>query len=203
MAEKQLRWGILGAARVNEKLLPAIVEAANAKLVAIASRRTGAAAKVLQKLAPEQTEVQTLDDPEALLSHSQIDAIYLPMSNEEHAEWALKAINHGKHVLIEKPMALTVADIDAIEAAAKANNVTVMEGCMYIFHPQHAYVKQLIDDGKRYGEIDKTLPTTWLLHLVDGLFYTGWYQQEQEEFTAKQASELAFESFRRVASPAN
>lgn len=72
-----------------------------------------------------------------------------------------------------------------------------------IIEQQDKELLQLIDDGKRYGEIDKTLPTTWLLHLVDGLFYTGWYQQEQEEFTAKQASELAFESFRRVASPAN
>ncbi|HDZ16568.1 MAG TPA: Gfo/Idh/MocA family oxidoreductase, partial [Methylophaga aminisulfidivorans] len=137
MAEHQLRWGILGAARVNEKLLPAIVEAKNAKLMAIASRRVGAAAELLAKLAPQLTDVETFDDPESLLTHPNIDAIYLPMSNEEHAEWALKAINHGKHVLIEKPMALTVADIDAIEAAAKAHSVTVMEGFMYIFHPQH------------------------------------------------------------------
>jgi len=169
MAEKQLRWGILGAARVNEKLLPAIVEAANAELIAIASRRPGAAAEVLQKLAPQQTSVETLDDPEALLSHPNIDAIYLPMSNEEHAEWALKAINHGKHVLIEKPMALTVADIDAIEAAAKANNVTVMEGFMYIFHPQHEYVRQLINDGK-VGDV-RTVKTAFAFPMKPARMY--------------------------------
>lgn len=159
MAEQKLRWGILGAARVNERLLPAIVEAANAELVAIASRRPGAAAEILQQLAPEQTNVVTLDDPDALLAMTDIDAIYLPMANQEHAEWALKAINKGKHVLIEKPMALTVADIDAIEAAAKANNVIVMEGFMYVFHPQHDFVRSLIELGK-IGEV-RTVKTAF------------------------------------------
>lgn len=147
MAE-QLRWGILGAARVNDKLMPAIVEADNAKLVAIASRRAGAAAETLQKHAPNETDAEAMNDPEALLAREDIDAIYLPMANEEHAEWALKAIDHGKHILIEKPMALKVADIDAIDAAARANNVTVMEGFMYRFHTQHDFVKDLIDSGK-------------------------------------------------------
>lgn len=153
MAEtKQLRWGILGAARVNERLLPAIVEASNARLVAIASRRPGAAAETLARHAPTQADVLTLDDPDALLAHPGIDAIYLPMANEEHAVWALKAITHGKHVLIEKPMALNVADIEAIEAAARAKGVTVMEGFMYRFHPQHDAVRELIDSG-RIGQV--------------------------------------------------
>jgi xylose dehydrogenase (NAD/NADP) len=145
--QTDLRWGILGAARVNERLLPAIVEADNAKLIAIASRREGAAAETLTKYAPDKTDVRTLGDPELLLKSDDIDAIYLPMANEEHAEWALQAIAQGKHVLIEKPMALTVADIDAIEAAAKQYNVTVMEGFMYCFHPQHDYVEKLIRSG--------------------------------------------------------
>ena len=69
------------------------------------------------------------------------------MANEEHAAWALKAINAGKHILIEKPMALRVADIDAIEAVAKKANVKVMEGFMVRFHPQHARVKEIIESG--------------------------------------------------------
>ena len=98
----QLRWGILGAARVNERLLPAIVEAANAELVAVASRRPGAAAEVLNKYAPQMNgKVKTYDALEALLEDASIQAIYLPLANEEHAEWALRAIAAGKHVLIE------------------------------------------------------------------------------------------------------
>lgn len=143
----QLRFGILGAARVNERLLPAIVEASNAELVAIASRRPGAAAATLAKYAPEQEGVRTYDDLDALLEDSDLQAVYLPMANEEHAEWALKAIARGKHVLIEKPMALSVADIEAIETAARNHNVTVMEGFMYRFHPQHARVRELLAAG--------------------------------------------------------
>jgi predicted dehydrogenase len=142
-----VRWGILGAARVNERLLPAIVEASNAQLLAIASRRPGAAAEILAKYAPQLTNVLTLDEPENLLNNPDIDAIYLPMANEEHTEWALKAIEQGKHVLIEKPMALKLEEIEAIEAAAMSHKVIVMEGFMYVFHPQHEAVQQLIDSG--------------------------------------------------------
>jgi predicted dehydrogenase len=143
----KLRWGILGAARINERLMPAIVEAPNAELVAIASRRPCAAAQTLEQYAPQQHQVQTYDNLEALLDNPEIDAVYLPLANHEHAEWTLRAIEHGKHVLCEKPMALTAADIDAIKDAAQRHNVTVMEGFMYRFHPQHARVQELIRSG--------------------------------------------------------
>jgi predicted dehydrogenase len=145
--QTKLRWGILGAARVNERLLPAIVEARNAELVAIASRRPGAAAATLAKYAPDQTGVATYDSLEPLLDDPRIQAIYLPLANEEHAEWAPRAMERGKHVLIEKPMALSVADIEAIEAAARDKGVAVMEGFMYRFHPQHGRVRELLASG--------------------------------------------------------
>lgn len=146
-SKSKLRWGILGAARVNERLLPAIVEASNADLVAIASRRLGAAAQTLAQYAPHQPHVQTYDNLDALLDNTEVEAVYLPLANHEHAEWTLRAIERGKHVLCEKPMALTVADIDAIKAAANQHKVTVMEGFMYRFHPQHARVMELIRQG--------------------------------------------------------
>jgi predicted dehydrogenase len=145
--QTKLRWGILGAARINERLLPAIIEASNAKLVAIASRRPGAASQTLAQFAPQQQQVRTYDNLEALLNDTEVDAVYLPLANHEHAEWTLRAIEHGKHVLCEKPMALTVADIEMIKAAALQHKVTVMEGFMYRFHPQHARVRELIASG--------------------------------------------------------
>jgi predicted dehydrogenase len=149
----KLRWGILGAARINERLLPAIVEASNARLVAIASRRPGAAAQTLAQYAPHhQQNVQTYDNLEALLNDPDVEAVYLPLANREHAEWALRAIECGKHVLCEKPMALTVADIEAIKTAASKQKVTAMEGFMYRFHPQHARVLELIRLGT-IGEV--------------------------------------------------
>ena len=150
MADQKLKWGILGAARVNERLLPAIIEAPNSQLVAIASRRAGAAAETLKKYAPQgfnQNQVTCYNDLDALIADKNVEAIYCPLANEEHAVWALQAINAGKHVLIEKPMALRVADIDAIEAAAKKAKVKVMEGFMYRFHPQHNRLKEIVESG--------------------------------------------------------
>ncbi|MCQ8130211.1 Gfo/Idh/MocA family protein [Methylomonas rivi] len=150
--QAKLRWGILGAARVNERLLPAILEAPNSELIAIASRRPGAAAETLAKYAPCYPHIQAYEDPDTLLTNPDVQAVYLPMANHEHAEWALRAIAHKKHVLCEKPMALTVADIDAIETAARRYKVKVMEGFMYRFHPQHARVGEILNSGL-IGEI--------------------------------------------------
>lgn len=148
MNNKKIKWGILGAARVNERLLPAIIVAPNSQLVAIASRRAGAAKATLEKYAPcYANSVQSYDDMEALIQDKNVEAVYCPMANEEHAQWALKCINAGKHVLIEKPMALSVKDIEAIEAAAAKNKVKVMEGFMYRFHPQHHRVQEIIESG--------------------------------------------------------
>lgn len=149
---RKLRWGILGGARVNERLMPAIVEAPNAELVAIASRRTGAAAETLAKYAPDASGVRVHDSLDALLTDSGVDAVYVPLANHEHAEWTLKAVAQGKHVLCEKPMALVPADIAAIAKAANDRGVTVMEGFMYRFHPQHRRVLELIASGK-IGEV--------------------------------------------------
>jgi len=141
---KKLRWGILGAARVNERLLPAIVEAHNAELIAVASRRPGAAAETIAKYGPAGHAARTYDNLEALIDDNEVDAVYLPLANHEHAEWTLRAIERGKHVLCEKPMALALSDIETIETAARRHKVNVMEGFMYRFHPQHARVLELL-----------------------------------------------------------
>jgi predicted dehydrogenase len=149
MSDKKLKWGILGAARVNQRLLPAIMEAPNSQLVAIASRRAGAAKAALEKYAsvPNYANVTCYDDLESLIVDDNIEAVYCPMANEEHAEWAVKAINAGKHVLIEKPMTTSLVDMLKLECAAKENNVTVMEGFMYRFHPQHNKLHDMINQG--------------------------------------------------------
>lgn len=149
MSEQKLKWGILGAARVNQRLLPAIMEAPNSQLVAIASRRAGAAKETLDKYATvsNDTNVTCYDDLDSLIADDNVEAVYCPMANEEHAEWALKAINAGKHVLIEKPMTTKLVDIYAIEEAATVKGVKVMEGFMYRFHPQHAELHKMINNG--------------------------------------------------------
>jgi len=147
-----LRWGILGAARINQQLMPAIVAAKNSELVAIASRRPGAAEAILKEYAPQAEQVRIYNDPTELLKDTNIQAIYIPLASQDHAQWTLRAIEHGKHVLCEKPIALSVADIEAIEIAAKKHNVQVMEGFMYRFHPQHQRIQDIINSGT-IGEV--------------------------------------------------
>ena len=168
MSEAKLNWGILGAARVNERLLPAIIEAPNSRLVAIASRRAGAALATLQKYAPHhQRDVQCYDDLESLIQDADVQAIYCPMANEEHAEWAIKAIKAGKHVLIEKPMAIRLQAINAIYAAANQYQVKVMEGFMSVSytHLEATLRRQVAEEiglklaeGQEAGPIDLTNP---------------------------------------------
>ncbi len=148
----KLNWGILGAARINQQLMPAIVAAENSQLVAIASRRPGAAAETLAKYAPDQQNVKIFDDLKSLIEDPDVQAVYIPLSNHEHADWVLQAIKQGKHVLCEKPLALKRADIEAIEVAAYQENVVVMEGFMYRFHPQHTKLMNIINTGM-IGEV--------------------------------------------------
>lgn len=148
----KIRWGILGAARINQQLMPAIVAAKNSELIAIASRRPGAAAATLEQYAPDIENVRLYDDPAELLKDPEIQAVYIPLATEDHAHWTLRAIEHGKHVLCEKPMALNIADIEKIESAAKQHQVYVMEGFMYRFHPQHQRIQEIISSGA-IGEV--------------------------------------------------
>jgi len=134
---KKIKWGILGAARVNERLIPAIVQSDTGELIAIGSRRKGAAKECLLKYLPEyEDKVSCFDGFDQIINHKNIDAIYIPLANQEHTEVALKAIRAKKHVLIEKPMAIKSEEVRILIEEAKKNNVEIMEGFMYAFHPQ-------------------------------------------------------------------
>ena len=133
----KIKWGILGAARVNERLMPAIVQSDTGELIAIGSRRKGAAKECLLKYLPEyEDKVSCFDGFDQIINHKNIDAIHIPLANQEHTEVALKAIRAKKHVLIEKPMAIKSEEVRILIEEAKKNNVEIMEGFMYAFHPQ-------------------------------------------------------------------
>jgi len=145
---KTINWGILGAARVNQRLLPAIENNPHSKLLMLASRREGAAQECINQYSKYPTEVEASQEFDEVIQHPDINAIYIPLANEEHTEVALKVIQHKKHVLIEKPMALTKDEVIQITNAAKKNEVQVMEGFMYAFHPQFDFIQQMIASGK-------------------------------------------------------
>jgi predicted dehydrogenase len=138
-----VRWGLLGTARINERLIPAIAEHSRSELVAVASRTESKA----EAYANQRGIRRSYGSYEALLQDSEIDAIYLSLPNGFHEEWSIKCAEAGKHVLCEKPLALTVEEVDRIIAAAKQYNVIVQEASMYRFHPQTHKVQALVADG--------------------------------------------------------
>jgi len=145
---KMINWGILGAARVNQRLLPEIENNAHSKILMLASRRNGAAEECVHQYAKNPESIKTTTYFDDVINHPEINAIYIPLANEEHTEVALKALEQKKHVLIEKPMALTKQEVNRITKAAKNNNVIAMEGFMYVFHPQFDFVIDFINSGK-------------------------------------------------------
>lgn len=145
---KKIRWGILGAARINRRMIPGIKGARNAELLGIASRTLPKATE----LAQEHAIPMAFPSYETLLADSQIDAVYIPLPNSLHVEWILRALEAGKHVLSEKPLALTPAEVHKVEQAAQDSGKLVMEGFMYRFHPQHARVRELLAAGE-IGEL--------------------------------------------------
>ena len=145
---KTVNWGVLGAARVNQRLLPAIENNAHSQILILASRRNGAADECVKQYVKNPDGIKTTTQFVDVINHPDINAIYIPLANEEHTEVALKAIEQKKHVLIEKPMALTKQEVESITQAAKDNNVIVMEGFMYVFHPQFDFVLDFINSGK-------------------------------------------------------
>ncbi|MEO5821039.1 MAG: Gfo/Idh/MocA family oxidoreductase [Vicinamibacteraceae bacterium] len=138
-----MRWGILGAARINRSIIPALRAADGHTLEAIASRDADKAAAA----AAEWEIPRSVTGYDALLADPDIDAVYIPLPNHLHAEWAVRAAEAGKHVLCEKPLALTVAEVDRITAAAAAANVHVAEAFMYRHHPQTHAVRELVAGG--------------------------------------------------------
>jgi D-xylose 1-dehydrogenase (NADP+, D-xylono-1,5-lactone-forming) len=138
-----LRWGILGAARINRSIIPALRAAEGHTLEAIASRDADKAATT----AAEWGIPRSVAGYETLLADAEIDAVYIPLPNHLHAEWAVRAAEAGKHVLCEKPLALSLAEVDRITAAAAAAHVHVAEAFMYRHHPQTHAVRELIAGG--------------------------------------------------------
>ena len=140
---KKLRWGLLSTARINRAVIPPIRSSVRSELDAVASRDLAKA----QEYAAEWHIPQAYGSYEELLADPNIDAIYNPLPNHLHAEWSIRAAEAGKHVLCEKPLALTLAEVDQMIAAAQQHNVVIAEAFMYKHHPQTLKVLDLIAQG--------------------------------------------------------
>ena len=144
ITDRKVRWGILSTARIAaERLIPAFHESEIASLVAVASRDYERG----KEFASKHQIPQTYGSYDELLADSSIDAVYIPLPNHLHRKWAIRAMDAGKHVLCEKPLSKSAADGIAMFAASKENNVLLMEGFMYRFHPQTRRVRELLAQG--------------------------------------------------------
>jgi D-xylose 1-dehydrogenase (NADP+, D-xylono-1,5-lactone-forming) len=141
--KRSLSWGILSTARIKRAVIPPIKASPRNVLGGIASR----------SIEKAKTEARAWGIPryygsyEELLADPEIDVIYNPLPNSMHAEWTIQACQAGKHVLCEKPLAVTLDEVKAIEEAANQAGVIVAEAFMYRHHMQTLRVKELVDGG--------------------------------------------------------
>ncbi len=141
----KIRWGVLSTAKIGvTKVIPAMQRAKYCEITAISSRDLNESKRI----------ASTLGIPKAygsydeLLSDSEIDAVYIPLPNHLHVAWAIKAMEAGKHVLLEKPVGLTSNQAESLIQVSKGKpQLKIMEAFMYRHHPQWQKAKKLVEDG--------------------------------------------------------
>jgi xylose dehydrogenase (NAD/NADP) len=140
----KLRWGFLSTADINKALVGPLRTSKRNTLLAVASREFSRA----EAYARKNKVPRRYGSYEELLADPEIDVIYNPLPNSLHAEWTVRAVQAGKHVLCEKPLALSVEEVDAVSAAAERYGRVVFEAFMYRFHDQTLKARQIVQDGQ-------------------------------------------------------
>jgi predicted dehydrogenase len=146
MDQRKVRWGILSTARIGtQKVIPAMQDVTTAAVVAIASRTASRAERAAEQLGIDRA----FSSYDELLQCEDVDAIYIPLPNHLHVEWAVRCLQAGKHVLCEKPIGLNRTDAERLlDAASQFPQLKVMEAFMYRHHPQWIKVRELVDAGE-------------------------------------------------------
>ena len=144
MEKKVVRWGVLGCSGIGKsRTIPGLLACSNAELYAIAGRNEEKLKAYAEPFAPKKLYT----DYQALLDDENVDAVYLPLPNGVHMEWVVKAAKAGKHILCEKPMALTEAQVKEMFAAAKEHGVLLEEAYAYRHAQLVEKVKEIVDSG--------------------------------------------------------
>jgi xylose dehydrogenase (NAD/NADP) len=159
-----VRWGVISGAQIGlNHVIPAIQRSANGRVVCLGTPRPDRVRERVEKLGIPRlydTYAAVLDDPE-------VEAVYVPLPNSMHREWTIRAAEHGKHVLCEKPMGLTAAECEEMIEACARHGVLLMEAFMYRFHPQQAVIHEILESG-RIGTVQMVRGAfTFRLNLAD------------------------------------
>jgi predicted dehydrogenase len=141
----KVRWGVLSTASIGtEHVIPAMIKGEYCDVQAIASRSKDAAEKVAERFGIPRA----YGSYEELLMDSEIEAVYIPLPNHLHVPWTISALEAGKHVLVEKPLALSSVEArKLLDETLKYPELKVMEAFMYRHHPQWLKTKELVDGG--------------------------------------------------------
>ena len=164
-----VRWGVLGAANIAvAKVIPAMMRSTRSRVVAIASRDQSKAAAAAKTLGIPRAH----GSYEALLADPEVDAVYNPLPNHLHVPWSIRAAQAGKHVLCEKPIALSAAEAEELRTARDRTGVLIGEAFMVRAHPQWLEARRLVESG-----------SIWPLRLVSGHF--SYYRRDPRDIRSR------------------
>lgn len=164
----RISWGVLGNATIARKcVIPAIQKSRNGQIHALATRSPINARDVVS----EHKIPHVYDDYEAVLADPQIDAVYIPLPNNMHHPWTIRALSAGKHVLCEKPLACRAEEAREMAARAAETDRLLMEAFMYRFHPRSRRIKEIVDGG----DIGKPclIRSAFCFHMDENIFQSG------------------------------
>jgi predicted dehydrogenase len=154
MTTRKLRWGVLGVAKINDRVLPSFARTQFAELTALASRSLDRARQAARAAGAPKAH----GSYEALLDDPDIDAVYIPLPNTLHADWTRRAAERGKHILCEKPLTPSAAEAENLVAFCRSKKVQLMDGFMWPHHPRTAEIRKLLDSGA-IGRVERVTTT--------------------------------------------
>ena len=160
-----IHWGILSTAHINRRVIPAIQQSNRGLLMGVASRDILRA----EAYASSWNIPKAYGSYEALLADPDIHVIYISLPNHLHAEWIIKSLEAGKQVLCEKPMCLSLSEMDSVEATCSRTGNFVMEGFMHLHHPQThpaSSTHQAQGTGSRPGGLSAACWAALVLSLI-------------------------------------
>jgi predicted dehydrogenase len=156
MSHTVCRWGILSTANIARKNWLAIRNTGNAVVTAVASRNTAKSQQFIddcQSTDPFAKVPVALGSYEELLKRDDIDAVYIPLPTGLRKDWVLRAAEAGKHVMVEKPVGVTVQDVQDMLAACKKHNVQFMDGVMFMHSARLTRLRETLEDGNSVGKL--------------------------------------------------
>lgn len=148
---RPLRWGVLGAAGIVRRNWPAMQESGAARLVALAGRDVAKAGRFVDEMQAEHPWPEkpvVFESYEALLASKNVDAVYIPLPTAIRKPWVIRAAEAGKHVLCEKPCAVSADDLREMTDACRDNGVLFMDGVMFMHDPRFARLREALDAGE-------------------------------------------------------